>query len=264
MELAGYLAKHPTRLDYAARLADGRSIGSGLVEGSIKQLVNLRMKRTGARCQTAHVGPLAELIALADTPEWQTLCDIPPKVPNSKGTPPGGGARPFSRGAGPGAWGRASRLPAEGLERQPVHQGHELLGHRLQSSSEAGGLLQLAGGGAVFHFRGDGAGGGGEHPDRSGDLVCRLAEPGRVSRADGLANGSQVIRHVGPKHLTDLFQGGRVPPPQAASSTRGASKFPRGGPAGGSDPATRPNASHRSAAWTGFARKSSMPEARQR
>lgn len=71
LALAGYLAKHPTRLDYAGRLAAGRSIGSGLVEGSIKQVVNLRLKRTGARWRAEHVGPLVELIALADSPDWQ-------------------------------------------------------------------------------------------------------------------------------------------------------------------------------------------------
>jgi hypothetical protein len=70
LELAAYFAKHPTRLGYADRLASGRSIGSGLVEGSIKQLVNLRLKRTGARWRAEHVGPLVELIALADSPEW--------------------------------------------------------------------------------------------------------------------------------------------------------------------------------------------------
>lgn len=68
--LAAYLAKHPTRLGYAARLARGRSIGSGLVEGSVKQLINLRMKRTGARWLVEHVAPLVELTALADSPEW--------------------------------------------------------------------------------------------------------------------------------------------------------------------------------------------------
>jgi hypothetical protein len=71
--LAGYMAKHPTRLGYAERLAAGRSIGSGAVEGGIKQLVNLRLKRTGARWRVEHVGPLVELIALADTPDWQPL-----------------------------------------------------------------------------------------------------------------------------------------------------------------------------------------------
>ena len=73
IDLAAYLAKHPTRLNYAERLAAGRSIGSGAVEGTIKQQVNLRMKRTGARWRVEHVGPLVELRALSQTPEWQTL-----------------------------------------------------------------------------------------------------------------------------------------------------------------------------------------------
>jgi hypothetical protein len=77
LELAGYVAKHPTRLGYAERLAAGRSIGSGLVEGGIKQLVNLRLKRTGARWRVEHVGPLVELLALADTPDWQTFWATP-------------------------------------------------------------------------------------------------------------------------------------------------------------------------------------------
>ena len=73
IELAAYVAKHPRRLNYAQRLASGRSIGSGAVEGTIKQEVNLRLKRTGARWRVEHVGPLVELRALSHTPEWQTL-----------------------------------------------------------------------------------------------------------------------------------------------------------------------------------------------
>ncbi|WP_148087642.1 ISKra4 family transposase [Gemmata obscuriglobus] len=69
-DLAGYLGAHPTRLGYAERLAKGRSIGSGLIEGSIKQLVNRRMKLTGARWRVEHVGPLVELAAVVDTPDW--------------------------------------------------------------------------------------------------------------------------------------------------------------------------------------------------
>lgn len=69
-DLAGYLASHPTRLGYATRLANGRSIGSGLIEGSVKQLVNRRMKLTGARWRVEHVGPLVELAAVVDTPDW--------------------------------------------------------------------------------------------------------------------------------------------------------------------------------------------------
>ncbi|AMV28008.1 hypothetical protein VT84_26625 [Gemmata sp. SH-PL17] len=71
--LAAYMAKHPTRLDYAPRLARGQSIGSGAVEGTIKQEVNLRLKRTGARWRAEHVGPLVELRALSHTPDWQAL-----------------------------------------------------------------------------------------------------------------------------------------------------------------------------------------------
>lgn len=68
--LAVYLGCHPTRLGYADRLASGRSIGSGLVEGSVKQLVNRRLKLTGARWRVEHVGPLVELAAIVDTPDW--------------------------------------------------------------------------------------------------------------------------------------------------------------------------------------------------
>jgi hypothetical protein len=72
-EVAGklnYFAEHQARLPYAVRLRRGQSIGSGLVEGSIKQLVNLRMKRTGARWRVEKVGRFVEFIALADGPEW--------------------------------------------------------------------------------------------------------------------------------------------------------------------------------------------------
>lgn len=65
-----YFAGHQGRLHYALRLLRGQSIGSGMIEGSIKQLVNRRLKQTGARWKVEHVGPLVELCALADSPEW--------------------------------------------------------------------------------------------------------------------------------------------------------------------------------------------------
>ena len=65
--LASYLGSLPTRLDYTQRLASGRSIGSGLIEGSVKQLVNRQMKLTGACWRVEHVGPLVESAALVDT-----------------------------------------------------------------------------------------------------------------------------------------------------------------------------------------------------
>jgi len=73
VKVSAYLANHPTHLDYTDRLASGRSIGSGAVEGAIKQWVNLRMKRSGARRKASHVGPLVELSALFDTPDWNDL-----------------------------------------------------------------------------------------------------------------------------------------------------------------------------------------------
>lgn len=69
--LLNYFASHQDRLNYALRLRRGQSIGSGLVEGSIKQLLNNRLKQTGARWKVEHVGPFVELGALAAGPEWQ-------------------------------------------------------------------------------------------------------------------------------------------------------------------------------------------------
>jgi len=69
-EVLNYFAAHQGRVNYAARLRRGQSIGSGLIEGSIKQLVNRRLKQTGARWKAEHVGPLVELGALANSPEW--------------------------------------------------------------------------------------------------------------------------------------------------------------------------------------------------
>jgi hypothetical protein len=68
-----YFAGQQERLGYALRLRRGQSIGSGLVEGSIKQLLNQRLKQTGARWKVAHVGPFVELGALAAGPEWHAF-----------------------------------------------------------------------------------------------------------------------------------------------------------------------------------------------
>jgi hypothetical protein len=65
-----YFAGHQDRVNYVLRLHRGQSIGSGMIEGSIKQLLNRRLKQTGARWKIEHVGPLVELHALANSPEW--------------------------------------------------------------------------------------------------------------------------------------------------------------------------------------------------
>jgi hypothetical protein len=72
-EVLNYFAEHQGRLNYALRLRRGQSIGSGLVEGSIKQLLNKRLEQTGARWKVEHVGPFVELGALAAGPGWQAF-----------------------------------------------------------------------------------------------------------------------------------------------------------------------------------------------
>jgi hypothetical protein len=68
---ANYLAGHRGRMKYAARLRQGRSIGSGMIEGTIKQMLGRRLKQTGARWKTEHVAPFVELVALDSSPEWE-------------------------------------------------------------------------------------------------------------------------------------------------------------------------------------------------
>jgi hypothetical protein len=68
-----YFAGQQDRLHYALRLRRGQSIGSGMVEGTVKQLLNKRLKQTGARWRVEHVGPLVEFGALAQGPEWNAF-----------------------------------------------------------------------------------------------------------------------------------------------------------------------------------------------
>lgn len=69
--VANYLSGHQDRMTYAARLRHGASVGSGMIEGAIKQLVGRRIKQTGARWRTDHIGPLVELISLGHTKDWE-------------------------------------------------------------------------------------------------------------------------------------------------------------------------------------------------
>jgi hypothetical protein len=69
-ELLGYFAKHAGRLDYAGRLAAGRTVGSGAVEGAIKQTVGKRLKQTGARWRLANAVRMATLCSTALAEDW--------------------------------------------------------------------------------------------------------------------------------------------------------------------------------------------------
>lgn len=67
--VANDLTGHQDRMRYAARLRRGESIGSGLIEGTIKQNVGRRIKQTGARWKADHIGPFVEFISLSHGPE---------------------------------------------------------------------------------------------------------------------------------------------------------------------------------------------------
>jgi hypothetical protein len=68
--LVGYFAKHSSRLNYAERLKAGRAIGSGQVEGKAKTL-GLRLKRRGARWNKANVQPMASLVCVRHSCQWE-------------------------------------------------------------------------------------------------------------------------------------------------------------------------------------------------
>jgi hypothetical protein len=67
--LIGYFSKHAGRVNYAGRLATGRAIGSGQVEGEAKTL-GLRLKRRGARWKRRNVQPMASLVCVRHTRQW--------------------------------------------------------------------------------------------------------------------------------------------------------------------------------------------------
>ncbi len=68
--LVGYFAKHSGRLNYAERLQAGRAIGSGQVEGKAKTL-GLRLKARGARWKRGHVLPMASLVCVRHSSQWE-------------------------------------------------------------------------------------------------------------------------------------------------------------------------------------------------
>jgi hypothetical protein len=67
--LLNYFAKHVGRLNYREQLAQGRAIGSGVVEGQAKTL-GLRLKSRGARWNFVNVRPMASLVCVRNSPQW--------------------------------------------------------------------------------------------------------------------------------------------------------------------------------------------------
>ena len=69
-EVRGYFEPHLGHTDYAGRLRAGQSIGSGLVEGSCKQVIGRRLKQTGARWKVRRVERMAALCAVQASDQW--------------------------------------------------------------------------------------------------------------------------------------------------------------------------------------------------
>jgi hypothetical protein len=63
-ELIGYLEPHRGHTPYRERLAEGRSIGSGMVEGACKTAIGRRLKQTGARWKVRRLERMAALCCL--------------------------------------------------------------------------------------------------------------------------------------------------------------------------------------------------------
>jgi hypothetical protein len=71
-ELEQYLDHHADRLRYSERLAEGRVIGSGQVEGACKHWIGRRLKQTGARWRIDRANRMAGLCALKYSNQWHT------------------------------------------------------------------------------------------------------------------------------------------------------------------------------------------------
>lgn len=69
-KLRNYLAPHANHLNYAERLSDGRSIGSGQVEGACKNLIGRRLKANNARWRVRRINRMAGLCSMAYGDQW--------------------------------------------------------------------------------------------------------------------------------------------------------------------------------------------------
>ena len=69
-EVDGYFYRQREHLGYAGRLGRGQSIGSGLVEGSCKQVIGRRLKQTGARWRVRRANRMATLCCTFHGDTW--------------------------------------------------------------------------------------------------------------------------------------------------------------------------------------------------
>ena len=69
--LRGYLENNRERLCYRKRLAEGRAIGSGQIEGACKHLIGKRLKQTWAEWKEDRLDQMAILCALRYSSQWE-------------------------------------------------------------------------------------------------------------------------------------------------------------------------------------------------
>ncbi|MGL4462139.1 MAG: hypothetical protein ACRDD1_06420 [Planctomycetia bacterium] len=69
-ELIGYLAPHLDHLGYCERLAKGRSVGSGAIEGACKYLIGRRLKSAGGRWLPENAVRMGRLCSMHYAGDW--------------------------------------------------------------------------------------------------------------------------------------------------------------------------------------------------
>ena len=75
-----YFRGNAGRLNYCERLASGRAIGSGLIEGACKNLVGRRLKQTGACWRLPQANRIAVISAALYSKQWKYAWKIPKKI----------------------------------------------------------------------------------------------------------------------------------------------------------------------------------------
>jgi hypothetical protein len=68
--LRGYLGSHRARLCYRERLSEGRTIGSGQVEGACKHLIGARLKQTWAKWLLPRLNNMAIICSVRYCDQW--------------------------------------------------------------------------------------------------------------------------------------------------------------------------------------------------
>lgn len=72
-----YFANNQARMDYAEFRAQGYFIGSGTVESACKQIVSMRLKRSGARWSRSGAAATAKARAAWLSDQWHALAPLP-------------------------------------------------------------------------------------------------------------------------------------------------------------------------------------------